>query len=82
MKLKSLSGLHPFSVPHSTSLTACERSTCGMDVVGLASHSRSPWKNLTWSNNLLSLASVFLIGKMGMRRVVTTLLVVGRITPT
>lgn len=59
MKLKSLSGLHPFSVPHSTSLTACERSTCGMDVVGLASHSRSPWKNLTWSNNLLSLASVF-----------------------
>lgn len=59
MKSESLSGLHPFSVPHSTSLAACERSSCGMDVVGLASHSRSPWKNLTQSNNLLSLASVF-----------------------
>ena len=41
----------------------------------------SDWETLS-KLFTLSLASVFLIGKMGMRRVVTTLLVVGRITPT
>lgn len=31
-------------------------------LVDLPSHSKSPWKCLTWSNNLLSLASVFQYG--------------------
>lgn len=41
----------------------------------------SDWETLS-KLFTVSLASVFLIWKMGMRRVVTTLLVVGRIKPT